>query len=394
MKSISADFVLTHRGLESKVLLTIDEAGQIKNLSNYRSGPNGLPMAVPSGNQHFRGILTTGFVNAHCHLELSHLRGALPRHIGMAGFIRQLQSIRNNYSDEEREAIINQAIANLARGGTVAVGDICNGYHSLSPKTSRPDLAFYNFCEVFSLNSGAAEKALEKGLKLAHQFGQRSSVTLHAPYSVSPNLRDLVYQQVSNQKTPLSLHFLESKEEQQIFESLDGPLMELFQDWGLTFSPLAYDTATDFILESLPKSVPSLLVHCTEMDKDEMYRITGGWPLAYFVLCPLANEYIHNTHPPARMLLSASTRVCIGTDSFAGNDDMDMLKEIQYLQREQDIPTEDLLRWASPNGAKALQLPKEEFVIREGANPRLIGIANVGGDKAQITGDVKIQIMS
>ncbi len=394
MRSISADFVLTPRGLESKVYVLLDDAGRIKNQSNYRPGPDGLPVAAPSGNQHFRGLLTTGFVNAHCHLELSHLKGALPRHTGMAGFVQQLQAIRNNYSDEEKEVAAGRAIADLANGGTVAIGDICNGFHSHAPKAARPDLSYYNFCEVFSLNPAAAEDALQKGLELAHRFGRRSSITLHAPYSMSPTLRDLVCQQVTAQEAPLSLHFLESKEERQIFESLDGPLMELFQGWGLAFSPHTYDTVADFVLESLPRSVPGLLVHCTEMGRDVMDRITIGWPLAFFVLCPLANEFIHNTQPPARMLLDASDRVCIGTDSLAGNGQLDILREIQYLQQEQDIPTEHLLRWSSPNGARALQLPEEEFRIEEGASPRLIGIANISGDEARITGDVKIQLMS
>ncbi len=394
MRSISADFALTQQGLESKVQLIFDESGTITQLTNYTAGPDGLPISAPGGNQHFRGILTTGFVNAHCHLELSYLKGALPRHTGMAGFIQRLQSIRNNYSDEDRRAAVAQSIADLTATGTIAIGDICNGIQSLAAKRARPDLTYYNFCEVFSLDPGAAEDALEKGLDLARQFGQNSSVTLHAPYSMSPRFRDLVYQQVTAQEVPLSIHFLESTQERQLFESLDGPLMELFQSWGLAFSPHTYDTVADFVLETLPKSVATLLVHCTELGKDEMQRITTGWPLARFVLCPLANEFIHNTQPPARMLMEASDRVCIGTDSLAGNDRLDMLAEIQYLQQEQGIPTGHLLRWASQNGAQALGLPMEEFTIREGANPRLIGITNPQGNQARIEGNVNIQLFS
>lgn len=394
MHSISADFALTSKGLETKVQLTLNEAGQITDLTHYQSDPTGLPLAAPSGNHHLRGLLTTGFVNAHCHLELSHLKGALPRHTGMAGFVKELQSIRNNYSKEEKERAAAQAIADLTASGTVAIGDICNGTDSLNAKAARPDLYCHNFCEVFSLNPGAAEEALQRGLDLAHHFGNRSNVTLHAPYSISPPLRDLVYHQLTAQEAPLSLHFLESKEERQIFESLDGPLMDLFRGWGLTFSPHTYDTVADYILESLPRSIPILLVHCTEMRRDEMDRITNGWPLANFVLCPLANEYIHNTQPPARMLLDETDKVCIGTDSLAGNDQLNILKEIQYLQQEQDIPTEDLFRWASRNGAKAIGLPEGEFTIHEGASPRLIGITNVKGDQASISGNVNIQLMS
>ena len=393
MRSISADFVLTPERLQANQLLVLDDQGTVTSIETYAKGPDGRPLTVSANHGHIRGILTTGFVNAHCHLELSHLKGAIPKHTGMAGFVRQLQGIRNDFTQEERETAIEEAIGELAQSGTVAIGDICNGDSTLERKRVHPEMHFHNFCEVFSLDPLRAENALSKGLDLAAAFGSHSNVTLHAPYSMSPRLRDLVSRHTRSRRVPLSIHFLESKEEREIFEFLDGPLMQLFHGWGLRWSPHTYDSAVEYVLEALPKKINTLLVHCTELRQEEMERIVAGWPLAHFVLCPLANEYIHGTQPPAEMFLQASDRVCLGTDSLAGNDQLSILAEMQFLQREQGIETETLLQWGSANGARALGLPEREFRIEVGATPRLIGMMGIQGDQARITEDVKILLM-
>jgi len=392
MRSISTDFAFTQQGLQSKIQLRLDEEGSIVSLDHYQAGEDGKPLSPPPGNKHIRGILSPGFVNAHCHLELSHMKGAIPTGTGMAGFIKTLQGIRHEPSEQEKAEAIETALLSLKAGGTVAIGDICNGDSTLKAKQQHPELWYRNFCEVFSLNPADAEAALLRGIALAEKFDQRAHPTLHAPYSMSPPLRDLVSQQVVAQQVPLSLHFLESKEERQLFASLEGPLMDLFRGWGLTFSPHKYNSVVDYVLEVLPKEVNTLLVHCTELKEEELERIVAGWPRVYFALCPLANDYIHGTVPPAQMMLAAKDRVCLGTDSLAGNHQLDMLAEMRHLQTVQSIPTETLLQWATLNGARALDLPVESFTLQVGAKPKLIVLHEVGGDEATFLSDTQVEL--
>ena len=75
------------------------------------------------------GVLLPGLVNAHCHLELSHLRARLPR-TGFVPWVRALVESRSADPQVVRGAAA-AAIDDLIESGTVAVGDVSNGLQHL-----------------------------------------------------------------------------------------------------------------------------------------------------------------------------------------------------------------------------------------------------------------------
>ena len=87
--------------------------------------------------QYFEGILSPGFVNAHCHLELSHMKGMIPAHTGLQEFVKQIVALRQVESEAIQEAIVN-AEAEMMANGIVAVGDISNTLDTLNQKAKLP----------------------------------------------------------------------------------------------------------------------------------------------------------------------------------------------------------------------------------------------------------------
>lgn len=363
---------MTDKGLLSNAVLELDGEGLVTDLR----------MALPddADAEYHSGLICPAFVNAHCHLELSHLKGLIPRGTGMAGFIGKLMGIRSNPTPEERAAAIQEAATSMHDRGISAVGDICNGESTLAVKESMPEVDWFNFIEVFGSNPGQSEEIFHTALRLLPKMGRRSSITLHAPYSVSKPLRNQVLDYAKRRGWLQSIHLLESTEERQLFADLEGPLLDHLRNLGLAFQGHTHASPAEYLLERFPENVPGLLVHNTEMTAEEITDIATRFPKMYFVLCPLANDFIHGTCPPAGDFAAYPDRVCIGTDSLAGNDRLDIYSEIQHLQQKTALSTESLLRMATVNGAVALGLPREKYELAIGNHPRLLCLSNFNPD--------------
>src|SRR5450755_2477607 len=83
----------------------------------------------------FSGIICPGFINCHCHLELSHLKGLIPEKQGLVNFVLSVVNSRNQPEELKQEAI-RSAESEMLEAGIVAVGDICNTSDTLVLKSA------------------------------------------------------------------------------------------------------------------------------------------------------------------------------------------------------------------------------------------------------------------
>jgi aminodeoxyfutalosine deaminase len=383
MRKIASEWLFTGKELLKNGVLVLSDEGEVVSFESTDHAASGQ----------LSGLVSPAFVNAHCHLELSHLRGKISTGTGMTGFIRMVRGLRDDASQAEKVAAMESAMAEMRAGGIAAVADICNGSSSMSLKAAHPEIAFYNFIELFGLDPNQAEDYFFRGLEMLKEFGKKSSITLHAPYSISRTLRDKVIGYATRREWPLSIHLLESADERQLFEDLEGPLLEFIQEVGAVFQAHTYNSPVDFIFEQLPAQTQLLLVHNTEMSSAEVERIVAGWPMAHFVLCPLANRYIHGKLPAAPIFAKFPDRICIGTDSLAGNHQLSILAEIHALQEAFGLQSDLLLRWATINGAKALGMDPRRFELSAGSQPCLIHIPAFGEKSGTLPEKDNIQFL-
>ena len=84
--------------------------------------------------KHLKGLLMPGMINAHCHLELSHLKGLIPEHTGLVDFLLSVNAGRHTCSPEQIDEAIVLAEHQMIQNGIVAVGDISNTNDTLRQK--------------------------------------------------------------------------------------------------------------------------------------------------------------------------------------------------------------------------------------------------------------------
>ncbi|MFQ5334435.1 MAG: amidohydrolase family protein, partial [Flavobacteriales bacterium] len=220
--------------------------------------------------EYYEGILCPGFVNAHCHMELSHLKGMVGQGRGLHGFVSDLQGVRELVPFSQ--AAFHAAERELRSGGVVAVGDVANGNSTFRFKQAS-GLYYHTFVEVFGLRPGTEAAALGKGLHLLKELdemGLSASLSPHAPYSLTPELFSLL--RATQRRVPLSMHNQECAAENEMFVSRSGALLNTLVSFGIDldwFHPSG-QSSLQSVMQHLDPAHKILLVHNTFTAKDDL----------------------------------------------------------------------------------------------------------------------------
>jgi cytosine/adenosine deaminase-related metal-dependent hydrolase len=329
------------------------------------------------------GILCPGFVNAHCHTELSHMSGNMPQQTGMVAFLMQVMFNRQA-DDAVKQAAIATAIDEMYAGGIVAVGDICNTSDSIAAKTTQPQVYFHNFIEASGFVPATAMVRFEQAVKTQEKFGHyfpvgQNSITPHAPYSVSARLM----QMIGNQAQPLlSIHNQESQAEDDFIRHKNGEMLKLYEAIGIEpgFFEATEKSPLQYMLEQIPSEKRLLLVHdcftgAADIEWLQKKKLTEK---TAFCLCANANLYIGNPLPSIVLLQQSGINICLGTDSLASNHQLSILAEMQTLQHFFPfLDLQQLLRWATFNGAAALMIGGQFGSFKKGTKPGVLQISGI-----------------
>jgi cytosine/adenosine deaminase-related metal-dependent hydrolase len=337
--------------------------------------------------QKLDGLLCPGFINAHCHLELSHLKNAIPTETGLSEFVKQIVPKRAA-APEVIEASIEAAETEMYNNGIVAVGDICNTADTITAK-SKGKLAYYNFVEIYGLDPLLADQKMKEGLLLKTQYeaaNLKAVVIPHASYSVPAALLELLAKKYGSHT--VSIHNQETKAENDFFENKIGAFVDMYKRVGvdLGFFTPSQKTSLQTVLPQLSKAKKTLLVHNSFTSSADIDAVFASETDAYWCLCPNANQYIENTMPPIELLRSKNTTIVIGTDSYASNWSLNMLDELKMIhQHNPTLSLSEMLSWITINGARALQMQDKLGSIEIGKKPGLVLIENLS-NLNQLTG--------
>ena len=324
--------------------------------------------------QQLNGILSPGFVNAHCHLELSHMKGMIPAHTGLQEFVKQIVALRQVAPEAIQEAIV-AAESEMIANGIVAVGDISNTLDTLNQK-AKHHLAYYSFVELYDLDPTRAEDKIIEGLEMQKQFQEncvRASLVPHAPYSVTNNLWNLLSAHFGIHT--ISMHNQETIDENEFFKTKSGSFLGMYERTkvNLDFFEATGKSSLQSILPIFKKVHHGILVHNSFTSADDIQAVHAAMDNAFWCLCPNANQYIEQTMPPIELLRSEKANIVIGTDSYASNWSLNILDELKTIQHHHpQISLGEMLGWATLNGAKALQMDKHLGSFEKGKKPGVV----------------------
>lgn len=340
--------------------------------------------------KNLEGILIPGFINAHCHLELSHLKDVIPPHTGLIEFLCSVVTKRG-FDPQVIAQRIAEAEQEMYNNGIVAVGDIGNTTDTADVK-AKSHIRWQNFVEVLSFTDEKANENFEHYKTVANSIESalrtsdirhRTSLVPHAPYSISPKTFQLINEATKNQV--ISIHNQEHPAEDELYKTGGGDYLKLFKIFGIEKSPFPV-TGLSSIRSVLPyfnNGQTIFLIHNTYMPEEDIvwandYAAANGLKLVY-CFCINANLYIENQVPPVDLFIKHNCHIALGTDSYSSNWQLSIAKEIASIKKHfPHIADETILQWATSNGAKALGWDDELGSFEKGKKPGIILLSEEG----------------
>lgn len=392
MRKFSAPLIypIASAPIENSVIIT-DDKGKllaIDSLDNHDK----------TTVQFSEGVLVPGFVNTHCHLELSHMKGLVDTGTTLIPFITNV--VRRRQAEAE---VIAQAIAqaeqDMCDGGIVAVGDISNTTDTFATK-AKGRLRYYTFVEMFDfLQEEQAQATYDRYYSVYEQIqlaeGSEAACVPHAPYSVSKRLFELI--NTTNAKQPklktISVHNQETQPEQDLFKDKTGGFLSFYGGFGVSLDAFeaSGETAIHYLLQNMDATQRTLFVHNT-LTSTEDIKATQAWggDKVFWATCPNANLYIENRLPDYSRFINTNACVTIGTDSLTSNWQLSILDELKTIQRYQSyVPLDTLLHWATLNGAKALGFEQDLGSFEVGKTPGVLQLTNLADNR--LTADTQVK---
>ncbi|HEX3600174.1 MAG TPA: amidohydrolase family protein [Lacipirellulaceae bacterium] len=306
--------------------------------------------------------LLPGLVNAHTHLEFSHLRKPLGQPgIAIVDWIRLIIAERARADKWRAEPVYLGQQESLAAGVTT-VGDIVTNPGATC--ITGIDATFFQ--EVIGFSRARAESSLNVLIErleftaAAHTAADfappTQGISPHAPYTVSPLLLRPLVTLAHRHKMPVAMHLAESREELQFLREGNGAFQELLAErsmWDAEAVPRG-STPHDY-LRTLVDAPRALVIHGNYLDDDELDFLGTHRDRMSLVYCPRTHAYFKNERYPLATARKLNVRIALGTDSRASNPDLSLLSEMRYVAAA--YPTVDpneVLRMGTLAGAEAL----------------------------------------
>lgn len=380
LKRIAASFVYT-----------LDAAEPIRNGFVEYDDTDGRIINVgqcSEGDDIIDGALVPGFVNGHCHVELSHLHKKFRKGTGMAGFIDQINELRDWAGREKKIELVQKWMDKMWEDGVSAMADISNDDSSFEVKKNHP-MYTRTFLEVFGSEPEMCQGVMEDVTELnktADSVGIDAAPTPHSCYTMSPQLLS-ASAAAGLERGYISYHSQESQEEEDLLRTGTGAMYENRKRSGMSTPPVTGESSLKYFIARLAAAKPApyderiLLVHNVCLSQDDIDAAKKVMNNVYWTVCPLSNIFIHNALPPIPLMRANGLHIMLGTDSLSSNDDLDMVKEMCCLHDAfPEVPMTEILTWASLNGATFLGKDDQLGSLTSGKRPGIVLVKGIDRD--------------
>ena len=322
----------------------------------------GSPQAVGYAENHRElgsVAVLPGLINAHTHLELTHLAGQLPRRRPMTQWLFALRSRRLRGQDQQQS--VARGAASALAAGTTALADVCHNNQAWRALRGSPlrKICFAEVTGIGPLTDQAIPKLRKELAGVRRSDKLRFGIAPHAPYTVAESVYRQAIALARKRDMIVATHLAETEAERQFTLRGSGKFFEFLAHMGLIDSSVAIHGCTPLAFAHRVGLFdgPCILAHANFIDNEEFQILrTSGASVVY---CPRSNDFFGRSGHRYAEMIAAGVNVCLGTDSLASNVSLEMLEEMRRVRLDGKVDSFTILRMATLNGARAMRWDDE-----------------------------------
>lgn len=324
----------------------IADVGPFRDVEARNSGP------VIDLGEH---ALLPGFINAHCHLDYTDMRGAIPPCASFTDWIRAINQRKAAWSEADYLRSISNGFAEARMFGTTSIVNL-EAFPEVAARMRETPLRTWWMAEMIDVREGlsAAQCFNEMGASAPRDILGGIGLAPHAPFTASAQLYSDARAVAAEEGVLLTTHLAESKEEMEAYQYARGPLFDFLESIGRRMADCGGTTPVAAFVEKHQLDESWIVAHLNELT-DENLGLLARTQRFHIVHCPRSHAYFAHTQFRFDELRALGFRICLGTDSLASNMDLSLFAEMQEFQRvHPSVASREVLEMVTVNPALAL----------------------------------------
>jgi cytosine/adenosine deaminase-related metal-dependent hydrolase len=305
-----------------------------------------------------------GLINAHCHLDYTLMRGALLPAKSFSRWVKRINALKRSLTDNDYLRATLLGFAELQRNGITTVLNIVST-PQIFPLLPPPQIRAWFFLELIDVRPRPwiEEHVFGSWLFLSGNGDRLGGFGLspHAPYTASAKMYEVALECSRSLKMLITTHVAESSEEYAMFAESSGELYDFLQQLGRPMKDCGSTSPLRHLIENRLIGPDCIVAHLNELD-DRDLELLGRpeWRDLQIVHCPKSHRFLHQKRFPLEALLERGLNICLGTDSLASNDSLNLFSEMRTAKRiYPTLSARELVEMVTLRPARALKLPRD-----------------------------------
>jgi len=325
--------------------------------------------------------LLPGLINAHCHLDYTRFKGTIAPKQSFTEWIKSINALRRSFSTEDYLESIAEGFELLIESGVTTVANI-EAFPELLPHLPVPPLRTWWFLELIDVRTRVDHEETLLGamsfFETHHNWLGGFGLSPHAPYTASVDLYRLARTCGEKYGMLSTTHIAESVEENEMFCHARGPLHDFLGGLGRDNSDCGHGSAVSHLIEHGVIGDNCIIAHLNYL-QDYDYELVARSG-ASVVHCPKCHTYFGHAAFPLQALRDRGVNICLGTDSLASNNSLDMRSEMREAQKFHNLSDREVLEMATLHGARALGQAGRLGQLSPGSLADLVAFPHASGD--------------